>query len=264
VNAIVNNNILRSQIDNNPSRYVILNGLPADKDPTVKRGEIKENDSAPYYPYFDPSKHPEPKKVQKYHSNLPIYHNDKKPYYGASQYVVHTPTPPGTPVKVVLQDLDANKVSVDNIITLQKQLDDINIQLTSTSKTYYDPTRADKEKKKVELTKRIEDMKNQLRADQALQIGENNTVTEVTKQDHVKVENARNVDVESTNKSIAENFWYDVPRDVNTQQRKTQVNTIPAARKNNLNSQTENLHPDSQGLKTERVRIISLRKLRHN
>jgi hypothetical protein len=114
------------------------------------------------------------------------------------------------------------------------------------------------------LTKRIEDMKNQLRADQALQIGENNTVTEVTKQDHVKVENARNVDVESTNKSIAENFWYDVPRDVNTQQRKTQVNTIPAARKNNLNSQTENLHPDSQGLKTERVRIISLRKLRHN
>ena len=260
---------MRSQIDNNPSRYIVLNGLPAEKDPNMQTGQIKENDSAPYYPYFDPSKHPAPKPVQKYHSNFPIYRNDKKPYYGASPYVIHTVTPPGTPVKVVIDDLDARKVSVDNIISLEKELDLVNIQLNTKSNLYYDPTRADKEKKKIDLTKKIEDMKNELRAKWNMELGENNTVKELIKTEQQKVENARNVDVESTNKSIAQNFWYDVPRNVSAQQRKTGIinsnKNIPSRinTENEINSNVENHHPDSQGLKTERVRIVSLRKLRH-
>jgi hypothetical protein len=261
---------MRSQIDNNPSRFVILNGLPAEKDPNMKTGQIKENDSAPYYPYYDPSKHPAPKPVHKFHSNFPIYHKDKKPYYGASPYVIHTVTPPGTPVKVVLDDLDARKVTVENIISLQKELDLINIQLTSKTNTYYDPTRSDKEKKKVDLTKKIENMKNELKAKWDLELGLNNTVKEITRKEQQKVENARNVDVESTNKSIAQNFWYDVPRDVSAQKRNAGVinknKNIPSRIniESQTNTQVENLHPDSQGLKTERVRIVSLRKLRQN
>lgn len=100
-------------------------------------------------------------------------------------------------------------------------------------------------RKKIDLTKKIEDMKNELRAKWNMELGENNTVKELIKTEQQKVENARNVDVESTNKSIAQNFWYDVPRNVSAQQRKTGII------KSNKNIPS-------------RIKIVSLRKLRHN
>lgn len=262
---------MASQIDLNPSRYIMLNGLPADKDPNVVRGEIKENDGAPYYPYFDPSKHPDltsKKLEQRYHARIPLYNNDKKPYYGpVNNFAIHTPAPAGTSVKVVMQDHVEIKPTIDNVLSLNKEMEDLKKSLANTS-AYYDPTRADKEKRIKIITDQIEVIKKELFAQQSIQVGPNNTVTEIMKKDVIKVENSRNLDVESTNKSIAENFWYDVPRPQNLPQRIKAASRKTVTNEQNKNSNNKAVyinahHPDSQGLKTERVRIVSLRKLRH-
>ena len=348
VNAIVNNNLMMSEIDMNPSRYVVLNGLPADKDPNMKTGAIKENDSKPYYPYYDPSKHPAVNKLQqRYHNNTPLYPQDKRPYYGPTpHFIVNNPNVEGTKVKITMSNLD-RKPTIENILAAQAELESLN-KVLSYKGAYYDPTRTDKEKKLAELTVKLAALKNQLKIEQSMQVGENNTVFEIppTKPHKITIENYKNVDVESTNKSIAQNFWYDVPRPLSDEERaikaaqatapvifkNVSTNTktiaqasadattattastastasaasaasaasiksttttattaatttaatakIPAATASNtITSQTSGAsttsstpkatnaksrvnHPDSQGLKTERVRIVSLRKLR--
>jgi hypothetical protein len=326
---------MRSEIDLNPSRYVLLNGLPADKDPNMKTGEIKPNDSAAYYPFYDASKHPDefhtPIKKKDHTQNV-IYQKDKSAYYGPNPSKTFVQMDQeGTKVKVQMADLDKIFPTVDNIVGMSRELDKLNSPKQLDSKkqlyakdsgAYYDPTSADLAKKKTDLTKALNEMKNKLKESQNTNVA--NSVTIVEKKPYTIVQNKINSDVEGSNKFIADNYHtvvpiYQEPKKKNETASNNNPNSVPAPKveakvilgktesstsaslnnndrespaitigslntkptssstvgtnvinPNSTNSmfsnsqlkmrRTEAPHPDTQGMRTERVRIVSLRK----
>jgi hypothetical protein len=293
---------MRSQIDMNPSRYVLLNGLPEDKDPNMKVGEIKPNDSAAYYPYYDPSKHPDqfhtPIK-KKDHSQNVVYQNDKAAYYGPnpSKTIIKMNEPEGRPVKVKMGDLEKVFPSLDNIIEMTRQLGSLD-KITPKSNYYYDPSNADLNKKKADLTKAIDDMKNNLKNTLKLEASLSSPIIANTtpKTPYTLVQNKLNADIEGSNKFIADNYHTAVPlyqepkKEIEPEKSSNQSPPAPAPAENksdtvlmsqNTNSNTPTTNtlstntptlntanssfnastkPDTQGMKTEKVRIVSLRK----
>lgn len=258
---------MRSDIDLNPSRYVLLNGLPADKDPNMKTGEIKPNDPAAYYPYYDASKHPDafhtPIK-SKGHSQNVIYHKDKAAYYGPyqSNTLITKDQPDGIKVKVKMADLSKTFPSVENIVEMTRQLDELN-KVSPKPGAYYDTSSADIAQKKADLTKNINSMKDNLSGSQK---SHSNTITLVQKTPYKIVQNKHNADIEGTNKFIADNYHSVVPIYQPPNPTPNVLPPAPVVNKNNtsqvlpVKKESHIRHPDTQGMKTEKVRIVSLRR----
>ncbi len=304
---------MRSEIDLNPSRYVLLNGLPADKDPNMKTGEIKPNDSGAYYPYYNPSKHPDafhtPIKKKDHTQNV-IYQKDKAAYYGPNpaKTVIKMNEPEGTKVKIQIADLDKIFPSVENIVEMSRELENLNklspgpkqmlseqknaMVYTKDAGAYYDPSAADLAKKKADLTKTIDDMKSKLKEAQTVKANISHPINVVEKKPYTIVQNKKNADIEGSNKFIADNYHSVVPVYQEPKKETTAENVAPApvnnispvpvnnitpAPVNNINPSINNQpfvqaiklqrkdsaalhHPDTQGMKTEKVRIVSLRR----
>lgn len=258
---------MRSDIDLNPSRYVLLNGLPADKDPNTKTGEIKPNDPQAYYPYYDASKHPDafhtPIKNKSHNQNV-IYQKDKAPYYGPypSKTVITKDQPDGIKVKVKIADVSQSFPSVENIVQMTRSFDELN-KVVPKPGTYYDPSSADIAKKKADLTNNINNMKNNLKESQIVNANISNPITLVQKTPYNIVQNSRNADIEGTNKFIADNYHSNVPiyQPPNPTPSPNVLPPAPAINKLDvIPSEKLKRHPDTQGMKTEKVRIVSLRR----
>jgi hypothetical protein len=316
VNNAINNNLVRSPIDLEPSRYIVLNGLSKQQDRTMSVGEINKNDPTPYYPYYNPKQHifvPPTKKYEKLnHSVKELYQKDKAPYYGPTpDYRILDTTPHnGIPVGVTMGDLTQITPTLENIAEYQKQLDNLNNFIAGPKKllsdeqfmkvyqndpnAYYDPTNTDLFAKKAKLEGIIADLKHRLEDKKSLDNVIKNKVHITVEKGHVSVENKVNIDQEQANQNISNNYWYPVPlnqsqrveadvithskveADVKSEQKnkvaapakKIENKTVDSAKKIEKQTTTTQTNtvppkragPDTQGLKTERVRIVSLRK----
>jgi len=218
-----------------------LNGLPADKDPNMVRGEINPNDQTAYYPHYDPSRHPfvAPKRPYKKGKDLSvIYQKDTKPYYGPStDYRILDTTPnEGVKVKVKMQDLSEKIASQGNINELERQLNilqtyvhgpkliysqDKNFSVYSRDPgAYYDPTKGDISKQISKLQHTIAQLKAKLAHPEAPSLMYGKGIG------HKTVQNKYNRDREETNKYIGQNYFYKVDgvKKSNVHHRKGDIN----------------------------------------
>jgi len=233
VNDLIKNDRVRSEIEYNPSRYIVLNGKSKEKDPQMMTSQIDGNYTEPYYPYYDPLKHPFVPPHQIYekrgHTSNEIYTLDKNPYYGPSKdFTIHDTTlSSGKTVNVTVADLAEVIASDDNIEELQKQLDNLNRYISGPKKllsseqfsqvyhkdpnAYYDPTSTDLFAKKAHLEKVIKELKTKKADDEKLKEIITETTSVETEKGHVSIENKVNQDRENTNEYIANSFYYPVP-----------------------------------------------------
>jgi hypothetical protein len=163
---------------------------------------------------------------------------------------------------------------------------------------YYDPTNIDLFAKKAKLEGIIADLKERLRNQQSLDNVIKNKVDIMIETGHVSVQNKVNIDKEVVNQKIANNYWYSIPAnkikrfetnivnhrkieseiksEVQNKPVPVKIQTVenklspssPSKQvdiKHSTNNQSnidyqKRLVPDTQGLKTERVRIVTLKK----
>jgi hypothetical protein len=253
VKYALKNNLYQSDIDKNPSKYHIINGLSAEESKTAAP-TLYTNDTAPYYdptkPQAAPKKTIPNQQVALNRYTNQIYQNDKVPYYSpTSPYRTYKTGGEGlVRTKIIMGNLEERNASQANIDELKKQYakleqNDAPKYLTHDAKgreayfkdsaAYYDPTRMDKEIRKKTLRSNIINLTKELNSAA-------NAVPLVVgvKKMTIHSQNFINNNREETNEFIAKSYHYDVDRStlVNRKPEQTIVNLKPAAVQNKDNT----------------------------
>jgi len=300
VNNLIRNDLVKTPMEINPSRYIVLNGNDEAHDTTNAKAEAY--DPVPYYPYYDASKHPFVPSSKKYegmaHTPNSIYSKDKAPYYGPNTSTIIDSNPnKGIKVGVTMGDLTEITPSIANILEYEMELENLNRYIAGPKKmlsdqkfvdvyksdpnAYYDPTNTDLHARKLHLEKIIADLKQRMKNEQSV----DNVIAREVKIEKtpgtIRVQNKVNGDKEADNEYIANSFYYPVKRNnpidsevkakepekrtevkitpIKYSEKKSELRDISRIIKTNKNTNLRKTL-DTQGLKYEKVKIISLRK----
>ena len=227
---MVDQNIHQSDIEINPSRYILLSGNGPS--PRIEQtGTVYEKDPNAYYPYDNPNiqrtvstPRVNPEAKMRYGSNS-VYQLDQKPYYGSNgdYRVVYDMPQDKLAVPIEFGDLTRTHANESNIKKLETELNNLNqgenvtnAALTGKyikdSTAYYDPTLHEKIHKKIQLVQTIKEMKEALLHPNKPVI---QTVLEPKKYGPPKVQNFVNKNKEETNNFINRSYYYPIQKDKN-------------------------------------------------
>jgi len=278
VNFAKKNGIFQSDIDKNPGKYHILNGLTAAEDNINQNNGIYANDTTPYY---DPTK-PQavaPKPIPDQISALNRYKNqiyplDTVPYYGPSKPFRHIVNGGGNDhfaIPAKIGNLEERTASQKNIDELKKQLDKLNDWIEGPkymshddkgrevyfkdAKAYYDPTMLDKRAQRAKLQAQIKSLTNEMND------SEKPTLIVGKMKSSLSVQNFVNTNKEETNEFIANSYYYPVDKSTLANRQNNQnTNLRTITNNNNLKKVEKNQAINMYTRKPEKIIIGSVDK----
>jgi hypothetical protein len=220
------NAIYQTDIDKNPTKYHIMNGLSAAEDKAAAP-TLYTQDKTPYYDPTKPqavaaTKIPYQGTALNRYTNQ-LYPLDTVPYYGPSQPFRPIVNGAGDhfSIPASIENLEERVASQKNIIELKKQLDRLNDWFegpkymthdtkgrevySKDAKAYYDPTALDKQTQRVKLQNQIREMTIEMNTERP-------TLIVGTKKVNVSIQNFVNTNKEETNEFIGKSYYYPVDR----------------------------------------------------